>query len=102
MSRVSFFLLLLVISNFAQAYEKDCEAQKVFWDSDGHSPYENHAECVGNLNAGAAGSEQEAQALTNEEAGGVGFATFKCDDGVWKIDSSRFGQYESPNGYCAD
>lgn len=104
MTRLILCMFLIVTAN---AYAigiapRECQSQQVTWDSDGKSPYEDHAKCVGTLVRTPSGSSQLVQALTTSDAGGVGFAQFQCNDGVWTIGNSHFGDGTDAGGYCAD
>lgn len=82
------FLLVLFFSfSYVQAQERPCEAQaEVTWDSDGHSPYQIYAECIGSLPAANSGTSQGIEALISEQQGnGGGHAIFLCVDGTWSI-----------------
>lgn len=97
------FGLFLSTNAFAQNISQpNCPAQIIHWDSDGHSPWLDHAECAGPINAAPSGSSQIVEAST-DFAGGVGYATFTCKDGSWIIDI-YFNSQESgkSTGNCAD
>jgi hypothetical protein len=101
-----FFLSLLLLAtanaDASNNTSHECESQEITWDSDGQSPAVDHAKCVGNLVKAASGATQTVQALTTDDAGGVGFAQFRCVDGAWVIDTSHFGEDTETAGYCAD
>lgn len=104
MNRILFlFALLLGANTFAQTNSQpNCPAQIIHWDSEGNSPYVIYAECAGPLNAAPSGSTQIVQAST-DDAGGVGSALFRCENGTWVIDahaSSNWGAQSTGN--CAD
>lgn len=84
-----YLLLVLLSVSYAHAQQNqsnDCGPQTVTWDSDGHSPYQIYAECIGDLAVAPSGVTQSISASVSEEAGnGVGGAAFICIDGTWKI-----------------
>ena len=95
---------LLLTTPIVLAYQDAtniCAAQIVSWDSDGHSPYANHAQCAAQLPATFDGATVTLESST-EDAGGVGFATFICKKGTFVIDTAHFGAQVQSSGYCAD
>lgn len=89
-------LFLFIATSASAASLRDCPAQDINWDSDGKSPYQEHAYCEGSVPAAVSGTVLKIEALKSQAIGnGVGFATFRCEDGTWVIESDF-------SGICAD